>query len=121
MRSVITSTFVSLDGVVNHMDRWHFGHLSEESDALALSQLSDADAVLICRSTYEMYASVWPGRDGAYVDRINAMPKFVASRTLTDPQWSNTTVLSGDFRLAAQLIEVPRPAAVGQSTRAVAD
>lgn len=97
MRSVVNSTFVSLDGVVNHMERWHFDYLSEESDALALSQLQAADGMLMGRATYDVYASSWPGRDGAYADRLNAMPKYVASTTLTDPTWSGATVLEGDL------------------------
>jgi dihydrofolate reductase len=97
MSNISNSTFVSLDGVVNHMDKWHFDYVDEESDALALEQLRAADAMLMGRNTYEVYAGAWPGRDGEYADAINAIPKFVASDTLTDPTWHNTTVLDGDL------------------------
>ena len=98
MGTVISnSTFVSLDGVVNHMDKWHFDYVDDESDALALEQLRAAGALLMGRKTYEVYAGAWPGRDGAYADAINAMPKFVASTTLQDPAWTNTRVLDGEL------------------------
>ncbi len=93
MGKIVSSTFVSLDGVINHMDRWHFDFIDTESDAIALRQLQDSQALLMGRHTYETFAQVWPGRDGEYADRINAMAKYVASRTLHNPTWTNTTVL----------------------------
>jgi dihydrofolate reductase len=97
MGKIVSSTFVSLDGVINHMDRWHFDFIDAESDAIALRQLQDSQALLMGRHTYETFAQVWPGRDGEYADRINAMAKYVASRTLHNPTWTNTTVLDGDL------------------------
>lgn len=97
MRSIVNSTFVSLDGVVNHMQVWHFPFVDDEANALAMSQLAASDAMLMGRGTYDAYASSWPGRDGEYADRINAMPKHVVSSTLTDPRWTNTHVISGDI------------------------
>jgi len=97
MGKIVNSTFVSLDGVINHMDRWHFDFVDAESDALTLRQLRAADAMLMGRRTYEIYATAWPGRNGEYADLINAMPKYVASTTLTDPAWAGTTVLDGDL------------------------
>jgi dihydrofolate reductase len=97
MGKIVSSTFISLDGVINHMEAWHFDFIDGESDALAMQQLCDSDALLMGRRTYETYASAWPGREGDYADRINAMPKYVASTTLQSPQWANTTVLDGDL------------------------
>lgn len=97
MGKIVSSTFVSLDGVINHMDRWHFDFIDAESDAIALQQLQDSQALLMGRHTYETFAQAWPGRDGEYADRINAMAKYVASRTLHNPTWTNTTVLDGDL------------------------
>lgn len=97
MGTISSSTFVSLDGVINHMDRWHFDYVDEESDELALEQLKAATAMVMGRNTYEVYAAVWPGRDGEYADAINAIPKYVASTTLTEPTWQGTTVLSRDL------------------------
>jgi dihydrofolate reductase len=97
MGMISNSTFVSLDGVVNHMDKWHFDYIDGESDALALEQIRAADAMVMGRKTYEVYAGAWPGRDGEYADAINAIPKYVASTTLDDPSWHNTTILDGDL------------------------
>jgi len=97
MRSIVNSTFVSLDGVINHMEKWHFDYVEAESDAFALDQLTASDALLMGRKTYDVYASAWPGRDGVYAERINAIPKYVASSTLTNPTWHNTTVLTDDL------------------------
>ncbi|MFI7226314.1 dihydrofolate reductase family protein [Nonomuraea angiospora] len=97
MGTISDSTFVSLDGVVNHMDKWHFDYVDDESNELALEQLRAADAMLMGRKTYEMYAGAWPGRDGKYADSINAISKYVASTTLSEPVWHNTSVLDGDL------------------------
>ena len=97
MGKIVNSTFISLDGVINHMDRWHFDFVDDESDAVALQQLRDSDALLMGRHTYDVYANVWPGRDGDYADRMNAVTKYVASTTLQAPKWANTTVLNDDL------------------------
>ena len=97
MRPIVNSTFVSLDGVQNHMERWHFDYIDVELQEVVAEQISAADAMLMGRNTYEAYAAVWPDRDDAYSRQINAMRKYVASTTLTEPQWQNTTVLDGDL------------------------
>src|SRR4051794_24753208 len=98
MGKIVNSTFVSLDGVINHMDSWHFDYVDGESDAFALQQLKASDSLLMGRRTYEGYASAWPTRhDNEYADHINAMPKYVASSTLTAANWNNTTILSGEL------------------------
>ena len=97
MGTITASAFISLDGVINHMDKWHFDYIDAESDALAQEQIDTAAALLMGRNTYDVYATVWPGRDGEYPDAINAIPKYVASTTLTEPTWENTTVLTGNL------------------------
>src|SRR5262249_34177784 len=97
MGKIVNSTFVSLDGVINHMDRWHFDLVEEQTNAIALQQLRDSDPMLMGRYTHDVYAGTWPGRDGDYADRINAIPKYVVSKSLTTVDWANTTVLNGDL------------------------
>lgn len=94
---VVKPTSASLDGVINHMERWHFDYIDAESDSLALQQIRDSDALLMGRHTYDVYAGAWPGRDGDVADRINAMTKYVASTTLQSADWNNTTILDGDL------------------------
>ena len=55
-----------------------------------------SDAQLLGRITYEQFAAVWPHIEGEFADYFNAMPKYVVSSTLKNPEWNNTTVLDGD-------------------------
>jgi dihydrofolate reductase len=55
------------------------------------------DALLLGRRTYEVFAANWPSRDGEYADKFNSLPKYVASSTVDDPDWNNSTVLEGDL------------------------
>ena len=97
MRRIVNSTFVSLDGVINHMDRWHADFVDEELQALALEQLRGADAMLMGRRTYEGYAAVWPNVGSEYADAINAITKYLVSASVTNPEWANTKVLKGEL------------------------
>jgi dihydrofolate reductase len=95
MRKLIESTLVSLDGVIESPDRW--APFNEDSAALAMKQLDDYDAFVMGRVTYERLSANWAHVTGnPYIDRINAMPKHVASRTLNDPGW-NATLLGPDI------------------------
>ena len=96
MRKLIESTFMSLDGVISSPEQWSPPYWDEEHLSYARKLLFGADALLLGRETYEGFAEAWPARGGdEYTDRINAMPKYVASRTLTETTW-NATVLEGD-------------------------
>jgi dihydrofolate reductase len=53
--------------------------------------------MLLGRKTYEGFADSWPHRDGEFADKLNAMPKYVVSSTLRDPEWTNSTVVDGDL------------------------
>jgi dihydrofolate reductase len=106
MRKLIESTLVSLDGVIESPDRW--APFDQESVEFAMSNLDGYDAFVMGRVTYERLAANWAGVVGnPYVDRLNAMPKHVASRTLRDPGW-NATVLGPDVAEAiTQLKQEP--------------
>ena len=94
MRKLIESTLVSLDGVIEAPDRW--APFDDESTALAMDQLDDCDSFVIGRVTYESLFARWTQNGGdPYTDRINAMPKYVASRSLTETA-PNVTLLGPD-------------------------
>jgi dihydrofolate reductase len=97
MRKLVESTFVSLDGSIENPQNWSPPYWDDEHAGYARKLLWDADALLLGRKTYENFAEAWPPRAGAddFTDRINSMPKYVASKTLTDTTW-NATVLEGD-------------------------
>ncbi len=96
MRKLVESTFVTLDGVIGEPQVWGSPYWDDEHAAYATKMLSAADSLLLGRATYEGFVQAWPGRDGDYADRINAMPKHVASRTLREATW-NATVIGGDL------------------------
>jgi dihydrofolate reductase len=67
-----------------------------ESDRFQLEQAQNAEALLLGRVTYEAMHAFWPTAEGEFADRLNEMPKYVVSSTLTDPPW-NATVLGDDW------------------------
>lgn len=97
MGKVVNSTFVSVDGVINHMEVWHYDYIDDETEQIAIEQVQASEALLMGRNTYEGFAPAWSKRDGTLADRINSMPKYVASTTLDKADWNNTTVLKGDL------------------------
>jgi dihydrofolate reductase len=103
MRKLVESTFVTLDGVVGEPQVWGQPYWDAEHDAYGARLLDPAEAMLLGRATYEGFAASWPGREGEYADKINSMPKYVASRTLTEASW-NAELIEGD--LAEQVAEL---------------
>ena len=108
MRKLFVTEFVSLDGVMEapggepdypHTG-WAFDFHTPEQEQWKLRETLESEALLLGRKTYEGFSQAWPGRAGEFADKMNAMPKYVASTTLTDPEWENTTVLEGDVPAA---------------------
>ena len=98
MRRLVNSTYLSLDGVIENPQTWpDTGGFSEEGSTVQTELLTTCDAVVMGRHTYEVFAPVWPTLAGSPIgDRMNALPKYVASTTLQSPEWNNTTVIAGD-------------------------
>jgi dihydrofolate reductase len=98
MRKIINSTYITLDGVIDRPHEWpSVGERGSEGDEIVNELLLGCDALLMGRRTYEGFAPVWPTRSGDPAsDHINSMAKYVVSSTLTDPEWNNTSVISGD-------------------------
>ena len=105
MGRIVVSQFVTVDGVIEDpggsegFDRggWAFQfERGEEGDRFKLDELMESSALLLGRKTYEGFAAAWPGREGAFADKFNTMPKYVVSSTLSDPEWSNSTVIGTD-------------------------
>jgi dihydrofolate reductase len=70
--------------------------LGPEGDRFKLEEAQNAEALLLGRVTYEAMRAFWPTADGEFADRLNELPKYVVSSTLTDPHW-NATVLGDDW------------------------
>jgi dihydrofolate reductase len=95
MRTLVNSTYITLDGVIENPQDWpSLGGFTDQGHQLQRELLEQCDAVLMGRHTYDGFAPVWSVMSGDPVsDRMNALPKYVVSTTLTDPQWHNTTVI----------------------------
>ncbi len=106
MGNIVVSEFVSLDGVMEE-PAWTFQFGSTEQEQWKFDELFKADALLLGRRTYEGFAAAWPTMEGtgAYGERMNSLPKYVASTTLSDMTW-NATRLQGD--LANELARLKR-------------
>ena len=104
MRRVVVSEFVSLDGVMEapggEEGHPHTGWVMLFPDpgqlAYKLEEVLEAEALLLGRVTYQGFAAAWPSREGEFADKMNDMPKFVASTTLTELEWNSSTLLEGD-------------------------
>ncbi len=97
MGKLIVSTAMALDGVIESTEGW-FIHSGEHEDESA-NQLWLADAMLLGRKTYQGLSQVWPDMtdDRGFADRVNSMPKHVASTTLHGPLDWNATLIEGDL------------------------
>jgi dihydrofolate reductase len=89
---------MSVDGVQENPHHWSFDFWNDEIQKYAHDQLFTCDALFMGRVTYEAFAEAWSARAGAdeYADRINAMPKYVASRTAQAPLTWNAHLVKGD-------------------------
>ncbi|MGI8505331.1 MAG: dihydrofolate reductase family protein [Solirubrobacteraceae bacterium] len=106
MRRIVVTEFVSLDGVMEdpggsegtEHGGWTFKFEDPEGMSYKLDEVMDHEAMLLGRVTYEGFAAAWPGiKDQVgFADKMNAMPKYVVSRTLERADWNNSSVLSGD-------------------------
>jgi dihydrofolate reductase len=97
MRTIINSTFITLDGVIDEPHTWPPTGEDDASLEIHTDLLRSCDAILMGRRTYDGFAAAWPTRSGdPYSDRINSVRKYVVSSTLRDPEWNNTTVIDGD-------------------------
>lgn len=99
MRKIIVSTMVSLDAVMENPQNWSFDYMSDDLLQYIREQLFASDALIMGRETYEGFSQAWSSRAGAddFADRINALPKFVASRTAQEPLTWNSTLIKGDI------------------------
>jgi dihydrofolate reductase len=108
MGIIVADLFMTLDGVYQapggpDEDRegdfeyggWQGPYFDDESGAAIGAGIEQLDALLLGRKTYDIFAGFWPtaGDDDPIAVKFNAVPKFVASRTLTEPAWQGTTVL----------------------------
>jgi dihydrofolate reductase len=114
MRKVIINEFISLDGVAQAPGGeeedtsggfahggWHMRYMEDETAMKrVLEGILDAGGFLLGRRTYEIFAAYWPNaseEEQVIAEPLNTKPKYVASRTLTELQWQNSTALQGEL------------------------
>jgi dihydrofolate reductase len=94
---------MSLDGVMESPDKWHFPYFNDEMGTEIGAAMATADAMLLGRVTYQEFAAFWPSQnsesseDQEFADYMNNTPKFVVSTTLEEPlEWNNSTLIKGN-------------------------
>ncbi len=122
MRKVIVNEWMSLDGVVQapgaadedtsggfEHGGWHLPYFDEGSQQWVVDNIVEAGGYLLGRRTYEILAGYWPNapeEQQVLAEPLNTRPKYVASRTLTEPlEWQNSTVLDGDTSAAVSALK----------------
>ncbi|MEW1600118.1 dihydrofolate reductase family protein [Streptomyces sp. NPDC093808] len=113
-RKIVASLFISLDGVVEAPDQWHFPYFNDEMGAAVDAGLRAADTMLFGRVTYDSFAGAWPEREAAgaedadFAKQLGDMRKIVFSRSPLDFQWRNSEQAEGDVaEVAAALKDEP--------------
>lgn len=106
MRRIVVTEFVSLDGVMEDPGGgetfvhggWSFKFPDPEGMRFKLDEVLDHGALLLGRVTYEGFAAAWPSMtdEVGFADKMNSMPKYVVSTTLTELAWNNSTLIGGD-------------------------
>jgi dihydrofolate reductase len=115
MRKVIVSEFISLDGVIEapgpahdfEYAGWTIPYWNERIGEFKLNELRNTGALLLGRKTYDAFAAAWPGRadEQGFAERMNSLPKHVASTTLKDPAWNNSRVIAADLAGAVKKLK----------------
>jgi dihydrofolate reductase len=106
MGKIVVTQLTSVDGVMQSPGNtdvpfkyrgWIMDFdIGSDGDRFKLEEAQNADGLLLGRVTYEAMHAFWPTADGEFAERLNALPKYVVSSTLTDPDW-NATVLGDDW------------------------
>jgi dihydrofolate reductase len=103
MRTIIAGLFISLDGVVEAPDQWHFPYFNDEMGAAVDATLAKADTLLLGRKTYDSFPGAWPereaagGEDAPFAKKLGDARKIVASRQDLEFGWRNSERLEGDL------------------------
>ncbi len=97
MRKIVAALFITLDGVIESPDKWHFPYFNDEMGAAVGAAMAASDAMLLGRQTYQEFASFWPNQpaEDPFAQQMNNTPKYVVSTTLDSVDWQNSTLIKG--------------------------
>src|SRR5436853_993842 len=122
MRKITADLFISLDGVVEAPDQWHFPYFNEEMGAAVDATLGAADTILFGRKTYDSFAGAWPereaagGEDAPFAKSLGDARKIVVSSQHLQFTWRNSEQLQGDLiEAVAALKNEPGDGIIGMS------
>ena len=100
MRKVVAAEFLSLDGVMESPDQWHFPYFNDEMGQAVGEGFETSDALLMGRVLYEEWVAFWPNQnpeENPIAEHMNGLRKYVVSTTLQEPlEWNNATLINGD-------------------------
>ncbi len=111
MRKITAGLFISLDGVVEAPDTWHFPYFDDEMGAAVDGQIGQADTLLLGRKTYDSFAGAWPereaagGEDAEFAKKLGDQRKIVVSNQDLELTWRNTEQLKGDLAEAVRALK----------------
>ncbi|WP_152360209.1 dihydrofolate reductase family protein [Microlunatus speluncae] len=103
MGKLISTFFISLDGVVEAPETWHMSYFNDEMGEIIGAGMAQNKAFLFGRAGYDGGAAYWPTSTDEYADYFNKIRKYVISSSLQDPTWNNTVVVPGDAAAVQQV------------------
>lgn len=108
MSKLVVTEFITLDGVIEAPETWSFDYFDDEVGKFKYEELLATGAHLLGRTTFDGFAAAWPDRtdEQGFAQRMNSLPKYVVSSTLTNPAWNNSHVISE--RVADRVAELKR-------------
>lgn len=109
MRKIVVSEFMSLDGVIESPQNWHFPFVTDDMMQEVKEQIHKPEVALYGRVTYQEFASYWPtaGEDELGIaGKINSVQKYVVSNTLNKADWQNTTIIKGGATLMDEIAKL---------------
>jgi dihydrofolate reductase len=121
MRKITAGLFISLDGVVEAPDQWHFPYFNEEMGDAVGATLGQVDTMLFGRKTYDSFAGAWPereaagGEDAAFAKLIGDARKIVVSNQDLEFTWRNSEQLEGDLVEAVTALKEEGEGTIGMS------
>ncbi len=127
MGRVIVIEFTTLDGIIQDPDgsertpkggwAFRYGPAAVTGDKFRLGEVLDSGALLLGRSTFQRFSHIWPGRSDEFSSKMNAMRKYVASRSLdrVDQQWNNSALIEGNLIDAVHHLTADRDVVVAGS------
>ncbi|GAA5069357.1 dihydrofolate reductase family protein [Nocardia callitridis] len=121
MRKITAGLFISVDGVIEDPQDWHFPYFNDEMGAAVDAQLGSADTLLLGRATYDGFAEAWPGReqeggeDAPFAKKLGDARKVVVSHQNLELTWRNSEVLKGGLVEGVAALKAEQGGDIGMS------